>query len=850
MTNFRVTAGAILGVMTLIGTCTAASAQTMSVSPQALSFIYQIGGPSPAAQNLFVSAGVATEFGVTTSGAPWATISPTYGVTPGYLVVTVRPPADAGPGVLSGSIVIAANVSTATVRVVVPITLQIVGPPQGNLVVSPNSLVADYWVGGPAPPLMPVSISSTSGPAAFSLSTGTSSGGSWLTASASSYTTPAVAYVGVTPTPGLVPGVHTGTVAVVPAYAGGATRFITVTLRVYATGTIVTTPSILGFEYQTGGALPDLQYLRVNHSGGAATGFSVSVSTPTGPWLAVAPTGGITPTTLAVQVFPTVMSVQTHYGTITITPSGGGVATVVPVTLTVSSTPELRTVPNSLTFNAQAGAGPAPAQYLQVSSTGTPLGFTASVVGPTWITVSGAAQVTPASVSVGVNPPASTAAGTYMATVILTPASSASSTLAVPVTINVKAPNYLTLSRNSISFVYAAGGAYPAGQIVSVMSSGESVKFQAAGSSNWISVATTGPYTPATLTLGAFPSNLAPGVYKDRVNVTSDSVTNSPQVIDVTLTVTGDPIFSAAPFGMMFSHQIGAAPPSAQLAVITNTMPSQNFTVSAETDNGGDWLLVAGGGPAPATVGAAIAAQVLTNPGIYTGSLVVKPISGSTPELRVPIVVNVTRGPALRTSTTSLAFQHQIGGAAPMPQTVSAATTAGPIGFYTSVRTADGAPWLKVTPDFASAPASLTVTVDPVGLAPGEYLGLVTLSGQSSESVLHYVPVTFKVSTDPILTVPAQTVVFNGTVGGPRPASQTVRASNTGASTEIASSAQSSGWLSVEPATAVGAVNLSVQAMPDGLAAGFYPGLITVQIPGVTNSMQYIPAVLSLVPAQ
>ena len=832
-----------LGVAVLVSTCTMATAQ-VAVNPQALNFVYQVGGANPAAQNLYISGSVPTQFGVTTSGAPWVTVSPASGITPNTLIVTVRPPADAAPGVLSGSIVIGPAASTDALRLVVPVTLQIVAPPQGNLVVSPSSVVSDYRVGGPAPPAQPVSITSTGGPAAFNLSSHTNSGGSWLSANASSYTTPAITYISVTPVSTLVPGIHTGTVAVIPAYAGGVTRYINVTVRVSTTGAIAVAPNYLTFEYQTGGTVPEWQYLRVNHSVGTPIPFTVSVSTPTGPWLAVTPTSGTTPSTLAVQVFPTMMPVQTHYGTITIQPAGGGAATQIPVSLTVSSTPQLRTSPSSVVLEAQAGAPAPPTQYIQVSSTGNPLTFTPSVVGPSWVTIPGSAQVTPASIPVTARPPASTAPGTYVATVTMTPTSGGSNPVSIPVTIDVISPNSVTLSPRSVSFVYSRGGAFPPTQAVSVTSTGEPLRFQAAGSSSWVTVSTTGPDTPSTIHIGAVPTSLAPGVYRDRVNVTSDGAINSPQTIDVTLTVTADPIFSAAPFGFMFSHQIGGPPPSNQLAVITNTMPNEEFTISVETDNGGNWLFAAGGGVAPAALAAAVSPNVVTSPGIYTGTVIVRPKSSTMPELRVPVVFNVTLGPALRTSTNMIAFQYQQSTPAPSPQTISVSSTAGPLGFYTSVRTADGGSWLTVTPDFATSPTTINVAANPAGLAPGQYVGAVVLTGATQEAVFHYIPVMLTVSTQPIPTVPAQSALFAATTGGPKPAAQVVRVLSEGVS--ISATAQSSGWLTAEPATATGPVNLSVQAVVDGYAPGYYLGLITVQIPGYGGTQQYVPAALAV----
>jgi hypothetical protein len=157
---------------------------------------------------------------------------------------------------------------------------------------------------------------------------------------------------------------------------------------------------------------------------------------------------------------------------------------------------------------------------------------------------------------------------------MMTPSTAGSNAVSAQVTVDVKAANLLSLSRGAVSFVYSPGGSLP-NQVVSVTSSGGAAGFQAAASSSWVALSQTASYTPANLTISVLPQGLAPGTYHDKVNVFSDDVTNSPQTVDVTLTISTDPLFSALPFGLMFSHQIGVAPQANQLAVITNTMAGQ-----------------------------------------------------------------------------------------------------------------------------------------------------------------------------------------------------------------------------------------------------------------------------------
>src|SRR5581483_11053073 len=98
MTHVKVWLTTILIGVVLLGAMGLASAQPIGASPQALAFVYQAGGPNPGAQTLIVTASVPTSFTVTTSGAPWLTVSPTSGVTPASIIVTLTAPPNATPG--------------------------------------------------------------------------------------------------------------------------------------------------------------------------------------------------------------------------------------------------------------------------------------------------------------------------------------------------------------------------------------------------------------------------------------------------------------------------------------------------------------------------------------------------------------------------------------------------------------------------------------------------------------------------------------------------------------------------------------------------------------------------------
>jgi hypothetical protein len=92
----------------------------------------------------------------------------------------------------------------------------------------------------------------------------------------------------------------------------------------------------------------------------------------------------------------------------------------------------------------------------------------------------------------------------------------------------------------------------------------------------------------------------------------------------------------------------------------------------------------------------------------------------------------------------ALSFAATQGGAGPAAQTLSVVNTGGdPLPFTASA----SAPWLTVSASGAAAPATLTVTANPAGLAPGTYNATVTVdgggaSGSPSQSTLSTLPQT------------------------------------------------------------------------------------------------------------
>ncbi len=166
--------------------------------------------------------------------------------------------------------------------------------------------------------------------------------------------------------------------------------------------------------------------------------------------------------------------------------------------------------------------------------------------------------------------------------------------------------------------------------------------------------------------------------------------------------------------------------------------------------------------------------------------------------------------------------------------------------FYPTTETADGGTWLTVSPSATASPADLLVSVNPQGLAAGLYYGVVALNDASGATPASYLPVSLQVSDGPILTVPSQSLTFSAKVGDPPPPSQSIVVNGTGRASAFDVNTNGASWLQVNPATGVTNATLDVVAVPDGMAAGYYFGVVTISISGMPGSEQYVPVVFIL----
>jgi uncharacterized protein (TIGR03437 family) len=821
-------------------------------------------GPVQATVTVTSSPG-AVGINVAPSTASWLTVTQGPANTPTTVTVTGNP-AGLTPAVYSSLVTI--NTPSGTVPLQVVMTVN--NP--SSLVPGPNGLVFNFIQGSTTPPAgQNVSVTSSS-PSGFTVS-GTSK---WILFSTNGQTAPgAPGSVTVNVDPAAVggPGVYVGGFSINPA--SGLPPVIVPVVFYYQTSPPLTAaPSSLTFSYQPFATNNVLQKTLNLSSGGVPVTFgaSASVATPGASWLAVAPTQGTAPAALTVStVQPGGLPPGDYKGTVTITAPGASNSPVtVPVTLTISTLALLDLNITNLNFTYQVGGVLPPDQFITPTSTTPNLGYTLAVSTNNtgnWLNAA-SLGATPSPVDVSVNP-VGLAAGTYNGTITFNAPSGGNGALVVNVTLNVvNNPTLVTTPATAPGVIlnYETGGTTPASQIVSVGSSGAPLNFSLGIAQNstsngvsWLQVGTpSANTTPATFTVGANITGMAPGQYTSTLIVTTPNGANQ-VTIPVTLNITaaGTSLLFTKPQSLTFNLFTGGTGDTQTVAVNTTGEPIiYTATPNVSTPTGGTWLLV--GPPTLAasatnmsnfTVG--LNASTLAA-GTYRGSVVVAPNNG-TPNAVIPVTLNVSNG-NLTASPPNLTFTQAAAGIAPPPQTLNLTSTGtAPLGFTIF---STGGNWFSVSPPNGNTPSALNVTVNGSNLQPGTYSGQINIVSPGAGNSPLAIPITLTVTSGQTLSLSTgsagNSLSFTAGVGGSAPPAQTVTLSASSGSLSYVTninitSPQGGNWLSVSPAsgsatTAPSTVSISVN--PQGLAAGTYNGSVTVTSPNASNSPLSIPVTL------
>jgi hypothetical protein len=207
-------------------------------------------------------------------------------------------------------------------------------------------------------------------------------------------------------------------------------------------------------------------------------------------------------------------------------------------------------------------------------------------------------------------------------------------------------------------------------------------------------------------------------------------------------------------------------------------------------------------------------------------------------------------------------FQSVQGGAAPPAQSLTVINGGpGTLNFSAAASTTSGGNWLTVSPATGSSNSTtagaIGVSVNPTGLAPGDYYGQIAVSSSSAGNSPQIATVVLNVTTaanSPGLSFSTTGVIFVAAAKGANPAAKSVVLNNpsptpvmVGASTNSSTPGIFVASASAATVTTGQPVTVQVQANISGLASGVYLG--ELDISGSDGSFHRVVLLLVVTPA-
>jgi uncharacterized protein (TIGR03437 family) len=596
--------------------------------------------------------------------------------------------------------------------------------------------------------------------------------------------------------------------------------------------------------------------------------FTVNPSTPT--LTSIAPNGGLAGTTVAVSLTGTnfVAGATVNVGNSGVSVSDVSVVSPTRITATFAIAANAAVGPASVTVTTSGGTSAAasfgvnaslPAltsiapnsglagTTVAVSLTGTNFVAGATVnVSTLGVTVSKVSVVSPTEITATF----AIAANAPPVPVIVTVSSAGAVTGPVSFTISPSVPTLTSISPSSgvtgsTVQVSLTGTNFLAGATVNTTNPGVAIG----------NVSVVSP-TQITATFG-IAANAPPGAFS--VTVTTLRGTSGA----VSFTISPPPLITLSTAALSFNYIQGNSAPAAQSFGVLSAGGTANYSVSAATSTGGDWLAVSpASGQTPGNVLVSLQNLTAMTPGMYEGTLTIQPQNSSIVAQTIAVSLQVTSvQPQVSLSSKDLRFSVNASSPAVTGYIQVLNTGGGTVNYSVAPGPAS---WLTIscggqgsaTP---SNPGLICVQLNPANLSASTYFDSLTVTSAGQQLPVN---VTLQVSSSATSILLSSTgMTFTAIAGASNvsPASQTVAVLNTGQGTMnwTAQLSGSAAWLTLSSASgssqALGASQPAITFTPNpvGLAAGNYYALANVTVPdgSAPNSPAPITVLLRVLPA-
>jgi uncharacterized protein (TIGR03437 family) len=355
---------------------------------------------------------------------------------------------------------------------------------------------------------------------------------------------------------------------------------------------------------------------------------------------------------------------------------------------------------------------------------------------------------------------------------------------------------------------------------------------------NWIATCTNGN----DITVSGNPAGLPAGTYQGMLTIVPMEINPLPTQLPVTMTVAPQAQISAS----AASFQLSPGNYATKQVQVASTNDPQPVTLGVSTATGTNWMTVSpSSGMTPFTATLTLDSSAFP----YSSDTGTLTIQGPANTLSIP--VSAYGASAFTPSTSALQFLVQQG-TVPTPQVTQILGAPAAAVLTSTVKTFDGVPWLSVQQ--VPGTESVSVNVNPTGLAPGSYNGfvLVTAPGVTGIAEIQVSLVLWAAPPPPLTFSPSSINVTMGPYDTVLQQGVTISAGNLPLTFSVeAVTADGGNWLSVpapySPATLPYLLGLA--ELRNNLAPGTYTGFVTVSAPSGSSNVASLPVTLTVEPA-
>ncbi len=701
------------------------------VTPDSLFFSAVEGGPNPSSQPISVNADIAPVDFALSNTQTWLNYSPTGGTTDQVVDVSVDITGLTPDTLFDTIVVTSASAGNSPQHVIVVLEIQ---PGARFLAVDPDTVYFTAVENGPNPTPDTFAVSETGGAnIGFNLLETVT----WFSLDKASGTTPEDVEVSVN-TSGLVPGPYFDSVEVSSAEADNSPLYAYVSLLVEQEPEtlLVVNPDTLSFTAVENGGNPDPKTFNVSEAAAGTIPFSLTESVT---WLSLNKTVGTTPEDVEVSIDITGLSADSYFDSVQVS---SGNADNSPqfcyVALEVLSEPETLLVvdPDTLSFSVFEGDPSLHKDIFNVSEAGGGnIAFSLSE-SVTWFSLDKAGGTTPEDVEVSVDV-SGLAPNTYFDSVTVTAAAADNSPqfAYVRLTVIPAAETLLVVSPDTLSFSAIANGPNPDPDSFLVSEiGGANIPFSLAESVDWFSLNKAGGTTPEYATVNVDVTGLTADTYFDSVEVSSAEADNSPQFAFISLEVAAelDTLLAVEPDTLYFAAvENGANPPSDGFLVSEVGGANIGFNLS-ETATWFSLNKASGTTPEQVVVSVVITGLAADT---YIDSIEVSSGVADNSPVYEYVVLEVEPAPVcvdMILSDTIFSFTDTLVPPAREDKTQTFDITSSGDPFCFDITCDPPATWLTINPTSDCAPSTVSLSVNPSGLAAGQYVAVCEVLGDET----------------------------------------------------------------------------------------------------------------------